>query len=71
MKQVMESEPNYPVPLHLRNAPTSMMKDLGYGEGYKYNPSFKEPIEQEYLPRQLQNRKFVGAAAALFQPKAA
>ena len=40
-----------PVPLHLRNAPTRLMKDLGYGQGYKYNPAYSEPVEQEYLPR--------------------
>ncbi|XP_075777470.1 ATPase WRNIP1 isoform X2 [Pelodiscus sinensis] len=47
-----------PVPLHLRNAPTRLMKDLGYGKGYKYNPMYKEPVEQEYLPKELKGMDF-------------
>uniref|UniRef100_A0A3B5M913 WRN helicase interacting protein 1 n=1 Tax=Xiphophorus couchianus TaxID=32473 RepID=A0A3B5M913_9TELE len=42
-----------PVPLHLRNAPTRLMKQLGYAKGYKYNPEFSGPVEQEYLPKDL------------------
>eukprot|EP00794_Sanderia_malayensis_P018870 gene18870-20770_t len=41
------------VPLHLRNAPTKLMKKLDYGKGYKYNPDFDEPVDQDYLPQQL------------------
>ncbi|KAM7175810.1 ATPase WRNIP1 [Macrochelys suwanniensis] len=47
-----------PVPLHLRNAPTRLMKDLGYGKDYKYNPIYKEPVEQEYLPEELKGVDF-------------
>ncbi|XP_074055641.1 ATPase WRNIP1 isoform X2 [Macrotis lagotis] len=47
-----------PVPMHLRNAPTRLMKDLGYGKGYKYNPSYKDPVEQEYLPEELRGIDF-------------
>ena len=50
--------PNEPVPLHLRNAPTDLMKDLGYGKGYIYNPSAKGPVEQSYLPEKLKDRKY-------------
>ncbi|KAI8320065.1 WRNIP1 protein, partial [Martensiomyces pterosporus] len=50
VKAVLESENPWPVPLHLRNAPTRLMKDMGYGEGYKYNPDFEEPVDQDYLP---------------------
>jgi len=46
------------VPIHLRNAPTKLMKELGYGKDYKYNPDFDEPIEQDYLPSVLKNIKF-------------
>ncbi|WKZ32154.1 MAG: replication-associated recombination protein A [Thermodesulfobacteriota bacterium] len=43
-----------PAPLHIRNAPTSLMKGLGYGKGYKYPHSFKDAeVEQEYLPETL------------------
>jgi putative ATPase len=51
--------PNLPVPLHLRNAPAKLMKDLGYGKGYKYNPAFDEPVDQDYLPEQLKGRKYL------------
>ena len=45
---------NLPVPLHLRNAPTSLMKELGYADGYKYPHDFPGHwIEQQYLPDEL------------------
>jgi putative ATPase len=48
-----------PVPLHVRNAPTRLMKELGYHKGYKYAHDFKEGfVEQEYLPDQLTGKKF-------------
>jgi putative ATPase len=49
-----------PVPLHLRNAPTRLMKDLGYGAEYKYPPNYRGGrVRQEYLPRELRGRRFV------------
>lgn len=51
--------PNEPVPLHLRNAPTDLMKNLGYGKDYKYNPDFQEPVAQDYLPEKLKGRKYL------------
>lgn len=51
--------PNLPVPLHLRNAPTKLMKDVGYGKGYKYNPNFDGPVDQDYLPKELKGRKYL------------
>ncbi|CAH2284164.1 ATPase WRNIP1 [Pelobates cultripes] len=48
-----------PVPLHLRNAPTKLMKGLGYGKGYKYNPKYSEPVVQDYLPPEMKGIKFV------------
>ncbi|KAF9351746.1 Werner helicase interacting protein 1 [Mortierella sp. AD094] len=62
VKQTVSEEFAYPVPVHLRNAPTSLMKDLGYGEGYKYNPSYPEgvKVDQEYVPKGLKKRKFLG-----------
>lgn len=50
--------PNEPVPLHIRNAPTKLMKELGYGKGYKYNPDFQEPVYQSYLPERLKDRRY-------------
>ncbi len=48
------------VPLHLRNAPTSLMRSLGYGRGYKYNPDYKgASVEQEYMPDGMQKLSFL------------
>jgi putative ATPase len=46
------------VPLHVRNAPTSLMKDLGYGKGYKYPHDYEGHTEQSYLPKELQGREY-------------
>lgn len=49
---------NLPVPLHLRNAPTQLMKDLSYGKNYQYSHLGENNfIEQEYLPENLKNTK--------------
>jgi putative ATPase len=47
------------VPLHLCNAPTKLMKELNYGKGYKYNPDYDGPVEQDYLPEELKGRKYL------------
>lgn len=50
---------NQPVPLHLRNAPTQLMKSLGYHDGYKYAHDFPGHfVEQQYLPNQLKDSRF-------------
>lgn len=50
---------NLPVPLHLRNAPTRLMKDLGYGNDYKYAHSFRGNFaEQEFLPAEINKKRF-------------
>ncbi len=46
------------VPLHIRNAPTPLMKDLGYGKGYKYPHNHSGHIEQSYLPEELQGKEY-------------
>ncbi|KAJ9662524.1 DNA-dependent ATPase mgs1 [Coniosporium apollinis] len=49
-----------PVPVHLRNAPTKLMKELGYGKEYKYNPDYVDgKIAQDYLPDKLLGRRFL------------
>lgn len=49
-----------PIPIHLRNAPTRLMKELGYGKEYKYNPNYVDgEVSQEYLPEKLHGRKFL------------
>ncbi len=51
--------PSAQVPLHIRNAPTGLMKDLGYGEGYRYDPSEAEGVsDQTYLPEGLEGERF-------------
>jgi putative ATPase len=48
-----------PVPLHLRNAPTKLMKELGYGEAYQYAHQFEGNfILQEYLPKEISSEQF-------------
>ena len=50
---------NQPVPLHLRNAPTSLMKELGYGKEYKYAHDFEGNfVEQQFLPDALKDARF-------------
>jgi len=46
------------VPFHIRNAPTSMMKDIGYGKGYKYPHSFGGYVRQVYMPEELQGKEY-------------
>ena len=56
---------NLGVPLPLRNAPTKLMKDLGYGKGYKYSHSFPGNFaEQEFLPTELTNTSFYKAGSS-------
>ncbi len=51
---------NLPVPLHIRNAPTKLMEQLGYGEGYKYPHDYPGHwVEQQYLPTELLGTRFV------------
>lgn len=53
---------NLPVPLHLRNAPTALMKEIGYADGYKYAHDYPENfVQQQYLPDALANRRIWNA----------
>ena len=55
---VVKETGNLPVPLHLRNAPTSLMKELGYSDGYKYSHDYPGHfVEQQFLPDGLQNTR--------------
>ena len=57
-REVREGD-NPPVPLHIRNAPTRLMKDLGYGSGYKYAHEYEEQTApMECLPESLAGRRF-------------
>lgn len=59
VKRDVESTIDEPVPIHLRNAPTKLMKNLGYGKDYKYNPKFEGPVDQDYLPKKLKKKKWL------------
>ena len=58
LAEVRESG-HLPVPLHLRNAPTKLMKDLGYGKEYKYAHSYEGNfVDQDFLPEKIKNKRF-------------
>ena len=50
---------NLSVPLHIRNASTKLMKDIGYGKDYKYSPQYEYREKQNYFPNELKNRKYL------------
>ncbi len=53
---------NLPVPLHLRNAPTKLMAELGYGDGYKYAHDYPDGfVEQQFMPDRLQDERLWNA----------
>ena len=54
-QQLAKQYPDAPVPLHLRNAPTKLMKDLGYNQGYKWEADFKH--DKGFLPDELKDEK--------------
>jgi len=57
-QEIVQKTGNLPVPLHLRNAPTKLMKQLNYGKEYKYAHDFKDNfVIQDYLPEQIKNTK--------------
>ena len=57
--EVVNETGNLPVPLHLRNAPTSLMKEMGYGHDYKYAHDYKDNfVKQQFMPDALGHRRF-------------
>lgn len=58
-QQIVKQTGDLPVPLHLRNAPTKLMKELGYGDEYQYAHDYTNNfVEQEFLPESLENTAF-------------
>lgn len=58
-KEIISKTGSLGVPLHLRNAPTKLMKELEYGKGYKYAHDFENArVEQEHLPPEIKDKKF-------------
>ncbi|KUG22445.1 atpase, aaa family [hydrocarbon metagenome] len=63
VKEIIKTTGYLPVPLHIRNAPTKLMKDLDYGKDYKYAHDYPNAyVEQEYLPDEIRGQIF-------YQPK--
>lgn len=58
VKKDIEKYGNLPVPMHIRNAPTKLMKELGYGKEYKYTP-LDGKTDQSYLPEKIKNKKYI------------
>lgn len=60
-QEVVKNFPNETIPLHLRNAPTKLMKDLGYAKNYQWSEKFVGPTGEKagnFLPEKLRNKKF-------------
>jgi putative ATPase len=65
VKEIINTKGYLPVPLHIRNAPTKLMKELDYGKDYKYAHDYADAyVSQEYLPEKIQGQIF-------YQPKEA
>ena len=59
VQQVVKKSGSLPVPFHIRNAPTRLMKDIGYGKDYKYAHNYQDAfVAQEYLPEELKGQCF-------------
>lgn len=57
-RRLVEETGSLPVPLHLRNAPTALMKKMNYGKEYKYAHDFPEHfVQQQYMPDELKHHK--------------
>jgi putative ATPase len=60
VKEDIEKYGNLPVPLHLRNAPTKLMRDLGYAKGYEYDHDLEsKKSKQQCMPNKLKNKKYI------------
>jgi putative ATPase len=56
---IVKNKPLYPVPIHLRNAPTKLMKEIGYGKEYKYAHNYPDHfVEENYFPEELSGSQF-------------
>jgi putative ATPase len=64
---VVNNAPPYGVPLHIRNAPTPMMKDLGYGKDYVYPHDHPDAAPQDFLPDALRGSRFYQPREAGFE----
>jgi putative ATPase len=67
----VNNTPPYQVPLHIRNAPTPLMKDLGYGKDYAYPPDDPDARPQEFLPDELRGSRFYAPVEEGFEAELA
>jgi putative ATPase len=68
----VEKTPNDTVPMHLRNAPTGLMKDMGYGEGYKYSHDYEDNFApMQNLPDSLKGRRYYRPGDQGYEPEVA
>lgn len=68
--ELVKQTGNLPVPLHLRNAPTQLMKQLNYGDGYKYAHDFPDNfVEQQFMPDELKKERIWYAQHSLQEDK--
>lgn len=66
--RTMDGAASAEIPLNIRNAPTTLMKEWGYGKEYKYNPDYEGEVEQEYLPTILKDKVFFEPDEDVQQP---
>ncbi|MDH3829532.1 MAG: replication-associated recombination protein A, partial [Desulfobacterales bacterium] len=68
VNRVVKKTGSLPVPFHIRNAPTRLMKDLGYGKDYKYAHNYQDAVvAQEYLPDKLKGQHFYAPTSRGFE----
>jgi putative ATPase len=68
INRVVKKTGSLPVPFHIRNAPTRLMKDLGYGKNYKYAHNYQDAVvAQEYLPDKLKGQHFYSPTSRGFE----
>ncbi len=68
VKEDVQRTQAMPVPLHIRNAPTNLMKKLGYGKGYKFPHNFSEHfVAQDYLPENLKGKRYYNPTGSGFE----
>ncbi|NRA12873.1 MAG: replication-associated recombination protein A, partial [Crocinitomicaceae bacterium] len=64
-QKLVQETGNLGIPLPLRNAPTKLMKELGYGEGYKYSHDFPGNfVQQDFLPKEIAGMNFFKAGSS-------
>lgn len=68
-QQLVRESYNFPVPIHIRNAPTKLMKEMGNGREYRYEPSFAHPVHQEYFPPELRGTRLLSPPPERFSAR--